>query len=91
MNEINNIKYYFSSEIQERKSIIKKLSKYIAALSAAIGGVSNISCESVIDAPAAIENACFTLVFTLTTGMIKKALRITKNKSRKHNKILALS
>ena len=29
--KINNIKDYFSSEIQERKTISKKLSKYIAA------------------------------------------------------------
>ena len=31
LNEINKIKYRFSSEIQERKAISKKLSKYIDA------------------------------------------------------------
>ena len=31
LNEINKIKDYFNSEIQERKTISKKLSKYIAA------------------------------------------------------------
>ena len=31
LNEINKIKDYFNSEIQERKTIRKKLSKYIAA------------------------------------------------------------
>ena len=31
LNEINKIKDYFNSEIQERKTIPKKLSKYIAA------------------------------------------------------------
>ena len=31
LNEINNIKVYFNSEIQERKITSKKLSKYIAA------------------------------------------------------------
>ena len=30
LNEINKIKYYFNSEIQERKTMTKKLSKYIA-------------------------------------------------------------
>ena len=30
-NEINKIKDYFNSEIQERKTMSKKLSKYIAA------------------------------------------------------------
>ena len=31
LNEINRIKDYFNSEIQERKTMNKKLSKYIAA------------------------------------------------------------
>ena len=31
LNEINEIKDYFNSEIQERKIMSKKLSKYIAA------------------------------------------------------------
>ena len=31
LNKINKIKGYFFSEIQERKTISKKLSKYIAA------------------------------------------------------------
>ena len=31
LNEINKIKAYFNFEIQERKVISKKLSKYIAA------------------------------------------------------------
>ena len=31
LNEINKIKYYFNSEIQERKTMSKKLSKCIAA------------------------------------------------------------
>ena len=30
LNEINRIKDYFNSEIQERRAISKKLSKYIA-------------------------------------------------------------
>ena len=32
LNEINKIKDYFNSEIQERKIMSKKLSKYIAVL-----------------------------------------------------------
>ena len=31
LNKINKIKDYFNSEIQERKAMSKKLSKYIAA------------------------------------------------------------
>ena len=50
LNEINKIKDYFNSEIQERKTMSKKLSKYLAAfdyidktlivLSAKSGGIS---------------------------------------------------
>ena len=101
LNEINKIKDYFNSEIQERKKTIKKLSKYIAAfdyidktlivLSATSGEVSIISFASVISAPAGIASASFTLVFTLVTGIIKKVLKITRNKKKKHNKILVFA
>ena len=71
-NEINKIKDYFNSEIQERKIMSKKLSKYIASfdyidktlivLSATSGGVSIISSASVVGAPAGIASASFTQV-----------------------------
>ena len=60
----------------------KKRSKYIAAFdyidktlivsSAASGGISIVSFTSVIGIPAGIASASFTLVFSLTTGIIKK-------------------
>ena len=81
-NEINKIKDYFNSKIQEQKSISIKLSKYIAAfdyidkalivLSATSGGISIFSFTSVIGAPAGIASGSITLVFSLTTGIIKK-------------------
>ena len=58
LDEINKIKHYFNSEIQERETISKRLSKSIASLdyiykvlillSATSGGVSIISHASVI-------------------------------------------
>ena len=33
----------------------------------------------------------FTLIFSLTTGIVKKLLSITRNKKKKHNKILMLA
>ena len=66
----------------KRKIISKKLSKYIAAfdyidkrfivLSAISGEISIISFASVIGVPPGIASAGFTLVFSLTIGMIKK-------------------
>ena len=79
----------------------KKLSKYIAAfdyiekifivLSTTSGGISIIFFTSVIGVPVGIASASFSLVFSLTTGIIKKLLKITRNKKKKHNKIVMLA
>ena len=68
---------YFNSEIQERKVLINKLSKYIVTfdyidkilivLSATSGGISIASFTSVIGIPAGITSASFSLIFSLTT------------------------
>ena len=79
----------------------KKLSKCIAAfdyidktlivLSATRGGISIITFTSVIGIPAGIASASFTLIFSLTTGIMKKLLKITRKKKKKHNKIVMLA
>ena len=101
LNEINKIKDYFNSEVQEREAISKKLSRFVASLeymdkilillSAASGGVSIISHLSVIGIPAGIISSSFTLLFSLTTGIIKKLLKETRKKKKKHSKIIMLS
>ena len=45
----------------------------------------------VVGAPAGIASASLTLIFSLTTGIIKKLLSITRNKKKKHDKILMLA
>ena len=50
--------------------------------SAASGGISIIPFTIVIGVPAGIANASFSLLFSLTTEIIKKLLSITKNKKR---------
>ena len=42
-------------------------------------------------APVETTSASFTLIFSLTTGIIKKLLSITRNKKKKHDKILTLA
>ena len=79
----------------------KKLSKYIAAfdyidknlivLSATRGGISIITFTSVIGIPAGIASATFTLIFSLTTGIMKTLLKITRKKKKKHNKTVMLA
>ena len=44
-----------------------------------------------IGVPTGIASASFALVFSLTTGTIKKVLEIKRNKKKKHNKILMLA
>ena len=64
------------------------IDKILIVLSAASEGVSNVSFTTVIGAPAGIERASLTLIFSLTTTILKKLLSITRNK--KTDKILVL-
>ena len=101
LDEISKIENYFIEEINQRKSCSKKLSKYVAVfdyidqalivLSATSGGVSIISFTSIIGVPVGIASASFTLIFSLTTGIAKKLLNITRKKKKKHDKILMLA
>ena len=100
LNEINKIKDYFEFEIKEREAVIKKLSKYTAALdytdktlivlSAASRGISIVSFTNVIGIPAGVISASLTLVFSLITGIIKKLLKETRKKKKEHSKIIML-
>ena len=73
----------------------KKLTKYIAAfdyIDKALIALSETSRGiSVIGIPAGIASASFTLIFSLTTGIIKKMLKVTRKKKKKHNKIVMLA
>ena len=101
LDEINKIKDYLNSEIKERKDIIKKVSKYIVAfdyaykvfitLSASFGTLSIASYATVVAINAGIAGASLTLIFTITTGVVKTFLNITRKKKKKHNKIIALA
>ena len=63
----------------------------LIALNATTGGVCIISHVSIVDAPVGIATAAFTIVFSLATGIMKKLLKATKNKKKKHDKILMLA
>ena len=101
LNEISKIKNYFNQEIYHRTFCRKKLSKYVAAfdyidkvlivLSATSSGVSIVSFTSVVGAPIGIASASSTLIFSVTTAIIKKLLSITKINKKKHDKILMLA
>ena len=63
----------------------------IAVLSPTSGGVSIISFTSIIRVPVGIASASFALIFSLTTGITKKLLTITRKKNKKYEKILMLA
>ena len=98
LDEISKIENYFIEEINQRKSCSKKLSKYVAVfnyidqalivLSATSGGVSITLFTSIVRAPVGIASASLTLLFSLTTGMVKKLLNITRNKKNSMIKFL---
>ena len=91
--EIKKIENYFINEINETKSCSKNLNKYIIifdyidkiliVLSVTTGVVPIISFTSVIGAPVGITSASFSLIFSLTTGIIKNLLNITRKKKEK--------
>ena len=79
----------------------KRLSKHIASfvyfdkslivLSATSGSTSIASFATIIGTPVGIANASLSLTFSLSTGLVKKLLKTTKNKKKKHNKIVMLA
>ena len=100
LNKIIEIEDYFIAEIKERDLMSKKLSKYISffdyfgksllVLSVTSCGVSIASFATVIGAPIGITSASLNLAFSLCTGLVKKLLKATINKKKKHNKIFML-
>ena len=79
----------------------KNLSKYIASfecfdkswiiLSVATGSIPIASFATVIGAPVRIMSAGCSLAFSITAGFVKKFLKATRNKKKKHNKIVVLA
>ena len=101
LNKINEIKDYFIPEIRERELMSKKLSKYIVSfnyfdkslivLSVATGSISIVSFPTVVGAPVGMMSASFSLAFSITTGFVKRFLKTTSNKNKKHYKIVKIA
>ena len=104
LSEITGIEHYFHQEINQIKLCTKILSKYVTAfdyidkilivLSVTTGGVSIISLQTLWEHQLEQQvhsNSIFTLIFSSVTAIIKKLLSITRNKKKKHNKILILA
>ena len=89
LRETVGIEDYFYQEINQRKSCYEKLSKFgtafdyrdkiLIVLSTTSSAVCIILSESVVGAPVGIISASFALILSLTTGIIKTLLSITRN------------
>ena len=101
LNKINEIKDYFAAEIKERELMSKRLSKYIASfdyfgkslivLSITTDSISIASFANFVGTPVRIMSASCSLACSIATGIVKKLLKTTRNKKKKHNKIVTLS
>ena len=100
--EIKKIDNCFVNDINQQKAYSKKLSRYVTifdyidkvliVLSATTSGVSIISFASTtIGESVGIVSASFTVIFSLTTGIIKKLLNMTINKKKKHDQLFVLA
>ena len=83
LREIIGIENYFYQEINQRKlnkcvTVFDYKDKILNVLNATSSGAS-------------AEIASFTLIFSITTGIVKKLLSITRKKQKKHDKILMLA
>ena len=97
LDEINKIKEYFSNEIKERKYIIKKLNKYLVSfdyldkmfitLSASFSTLSIASYTTVLGLPVSIAGSSVTLIFTISAGINKSLLKVTKKLKKKKETI----
>ena len=100
LNKISEIEDYFIAEIKETELMSKKLSKYFSffdyfdksliVLSVTRAGVFIASFATVIGVSIGITSASLSLAFSLCTGLVKKSLKATRNKKKKHNKIVML-
>ena len=101
LNKINEIEDYFITEIKERELMSKKLSEYISffsyfdksliVLSVTIGSISIASFATIVGVPVGRARASLSLTFPLRTGLVRKLLKATRNKKKKHNKIVMLA
>ena len=99
--EIKKIDNCFINDINQQKAYSKRLSRYVTIfdyidkiliiLSATTSGVSIISFTSTIGTSVGIVSASFTLIFSLTTGIIKKLLNMTINKKKTNDQLLMLA
>ena len=80
LDEISKTENYFHEEINQRKSCSKKLSRHVAAFDDI---EKSLIVLSVLGAPVGTASASFTLIFSVTAGIVKRLLSTTRKKKEK--------
>ena len=89
LNEINKTKDHFNSKV--KKKWVKRIAAFdYFGLSETTGVVSKYFFTNIIGVPVERASASFSLLFSFTTGIINKLLKITRNEKR-NNKIVMLA
>ena len=79
-----------SKNLSKYNASFEYFKKSLIVLSVATDSTSISSFATVIGAPVGMMSASFSLAFSITTGFVKKLLKTTRNKKKKHNKIIML-
>ena len=90
---MDEIKDYFVAATKERELMSKRRTKYIGSfdyfdkslivLSVTTGSIYIASYATVIGALVGMASASFSLAFSISTRIVKKMLKTTKNKKKK--------
>ena len=99
LNKTSKIEDYFIRGIKKRELMSKKLGKYISffyyfdksliVLSVTSSSISITSFATVIGMSIGITTARLSIAFSLCIGFVKKLLKATRNKKKKHEKIVS--
>ena len=80
-----------SKNLSKYNASFEYFNKSLIVLSVATDTMSISSFATVIGAPVGMMSASLSLAFSITTGFVKKLLKTTRNKKKKHNKIIMLA
>ena len=80
-----------SKRLRKYIAFLDYFDKFLIVLSATGGSISITSFATVIGTAVGIASASLNLTFPLSTGLVKKLLKTTRNKKKKHKKIVILA
>ena len=80
-----------SKRLSKHTASFDYFDKYLIVLSATSDSIFTASFATVIVAPVGIASASFSLVFSISTGIVRKLLQTTQNKKKNNNKIVMLA